>query len=95
MTPSPTLRDVPFDGDEVARQRRRRAEGHLNRPVAGFDMTLNDVLRSVVAATHESAGPLDVEAFLRERGHAWQTVEMVQVCLKFVDLQEEERNGPR
>lgn len=74
------------DGDEVARQRRKRATSLLQRPVAGFDdFTLEDVLRSVVAATEECDGPLDVERFLTERGHVWQTVEMIQSCLPFVD----------
>ena len=78
--------EAPDNGDEVARQRRKRAAGLLDRPVAGFDdVTLSDVLTSVVAAGEESRGPLDVERFLIERGHAWQTVEMVLVCLKFVD----------
>ncbi|MGH9276804.1 MAG: hypothetical protein ACRD12_01645 [Acidimicrobiales bacterium] len=80
------LMDLPDNGDQVARQRRKRATVLLDRPVAGFDdLTLNDVLRAVVAAIHESDGPLDVEAFLIERGHVWQTVEMVQACLVFVD----------
>lgn len=79
----------PDDNDEVARQRRKRAMAQLDRPVAGFDnLTLNDVLRRVVAATDECDGPLDVERFLIERGHAWQTVEMVVVCLEFVDTHE-------
>lgn len=80
------LVDGPDDGDEVARQRRKRASLLLDRSVAGFDdITLDDVLRSVVAAADESDGPLDVERFLTERGHAWQTIEMVQVCLTFAD----------
>lgn len=79
----------PDDNDQVARQRRKRAVAMLDRPVAGFDeITLNDVLRIVVSATDECDGPLDVERFLTERGHAWQTVEMVLVCLKFVDKHE-------
>lgn len=87
------LLDSLDNGDQVARQRRKRAAGFLDRPVAGFeDITLDDVLRSVVAATEESKGPLDVERFLTERGHAWQTVEMVLVCLQFVDKHEV---GPR
>ena len=65
-------------GDEVGRQRRKRAEALLDRTVAGFDdLTLRDVVISVLAATEESAEPLDVERFLADRGHAWQTVEMV------------------
>ena len=76
----------PDDGDQVGRQRRKRAMALLDRPVANFDVTLDDVLRSVVAATEECKGPLDVEQFLIERGHAWQTVEMVRTCLKFVDV---------
>lgn len=76
----------PDKGDQVARQRRKRAADLLDRPVAGFDdVTLNDVLVSVVAASGEGDGPLDVERFLTERGHAWQTVELVRVCLTFVD----------
>ena len=77
------------DDDQVGRQRRKRAMALLDRPVANFDdLTLDDVLRSVVAATEESKGPLDVEGFLTERGHAWQTVEMVLSCLRFVDIHE-------
>lgn len=83
------LVDAPDEGDEVARQRRKRAVSLLDRPVAGFDgVTLNDVVRSVVAATEESDGPLEVEEFLTERGHVWQTVEMVRACLVFVDIHE-------
>lgn len=81
--------DGPDDGDEVARQRRKRATSLLDRPVAGFDdVTLNDVIRSVLAAIEESAGRLDWERLLTERGHAWQTVEMVGACLTFVDMHE-------
>jgi len=77
----------PDDGDQVGRQRRKRARAQLDRPVANFDdLTLDDVLRSVLAATEECHGPLDVEQFLIERGHAWQTVEMVQACLRVVDV---------
>ena len=81
------LMNGPDDGDEVGRQRRKRAMVLLDRPVANFDdLTLDQVLRSVVAATEECKGPLDVERFLTERGHAWQTVEMVRSCLRFVDV---------
>ena len=77
------------DGDQVGRQRRKRAMAMLDRTVANFDdVTLNDVLRSVLAATEESDGFLDVDRFLTERGHAWQTVEMVHSCLKFVEIHE-------
>ena len=87
------MTDVLISGrdgnDEVARQRRKRAMAQLDRPVAGFDdLTLDDVLRRVFAATDECDGPLDVERFLIERGHAWQTVEMVLVCLELVDRHE-------
>ncbi len=81
-----TLTAGPDSGDEVARQRRKRAEALLDRPVADFDdLTLRDVLISVLAASEESPTPLDVERFLAERGHAWQTVEMVLASLKFID----------
>ena len=81
------LTNGPDEGDQVGRQRRKRAMALLDRPVANFeDLTLDDVLRSVVAATQECKGPLDVERFLTDRGHAWQTVEMVQSCLRFVDV---------
>ena len=80
--------DSPDNGDEVARQRRKRAAGLLDRAVADFDdLTLDDVVRSVIAASGEAEGPLDVERFLIERGHAWQTVEMVRVCLTFIGPQ--------
>ncbi len=76
----------PDIGDEVGRQRRKRAEALFDRPVAGFDdLTLRDVLISVLAATEESHEALDIERFLTERGHVWQTVEMVFASLKFVD----------
>ena len=82
--------------DEVARQRRKRAEALLDRPVASFDdLTLRDVLISVLAATEESQAPLDVERFLAERGHAWQTVEMVLASLELVDRHPSSpRSGP-
>ena len=77
---------VPDNGDEVARQRRKRATHLLDRPVAGFDdLTLRGVVRSVVAANEECPDPLDVEQFLTARGHVWQTVEAVLVCLGSVD----------
>ncbi len=86
MKPRNTLTAGPYIGDEVARQRRKRADALLDRPVAGFeDLTLRDVLISVLAATEESPEPLDVERFLSERGHAWQTVEMVVASLKVID----------
>ncbi len=86
MKPSHTLTAGRDAGDEVARQRRKRAEGQLDRPVAGFeDLSLRDVVKSVLAATEESAAPLDVEQFLSERGHTWQTVEMVTASLELVD----------
>ncbi len=76
----------PDTADEVARQRRKRAEALLDRPVAGFDdLTLRAVVISVLAATEESSGPLDVERFLAERGHPWHTVELVLASLKVVE----------
>lgn len=84
---SDVLTHGPDDGDQVGRQRRKRAMALLDRPVANFDdLTLDDVVRSVVAATEECQGPLDVEQFLTDRGHAWQTVEMVLSCLRLVDV---------
>lgn len=81
--PSQTLSAGPDDVDEVARQRRKRADAQLDRPVAGFDdLTLRDVVTSVLAATDESPEPLDVEQFLADRGHAWQTAEMVVASLE-------------
>jgi hypothetical protein len=78
--------DAPDNGDRIARHRRKRAADLLDRSVAGFDdVTLKDVLRSVIAATDESGGRLDVDRFLTERGHTWQTVELVLTCLTFVD----------
>ena len=85
---SQLLLDSPDDGDEVARQRRKRATDFLDRPVAGFDdVTLDDVVRTVIAASDESQGSIDVDQFLAEHGHTNQTVEMVHVCLAFVDRQ--------
>jgi hypothetical protein len=77
---SDALREDPDNGDQVARQRRKRAAGLLDRSV-----TLDDVVRSVIAAIDECDGPLDVDQFLTERGHAWQTIEMVRACITFVD----------
>jgi hypothetical protein len=78
--------DLPDSGDEVARQRRKRAQACLDRPVAGYDdLTLRDVIASVLAADDESEEQLDVARFLTERGHVWQTVDMVLVCLPFAD----------
>ena len=85
MKPRHTLSARLDTGDEVGRQRRKRAEALLDRPVAGFDLTLREVVMSVLAATDESPEPLDVERFLRERGHAWQTVEMVLTSLDAIE----------
>ncbi len=86
MKPRHTLTAPPGRDDEVARQRRKRAEALLDRPVADFDeLTLRDVLMSVLAANEESQGPFDVDRFLTERGHAWQTVEMVLASLELFD----------
>ena len=86
MKPRHTLTAGSDSGDEVGRQRRKRAEALLDRSVAGFeDLTLRDVLISVLAATEESTAPLDVERFLLERGHAWQTVEMVLASLTSIE----------
>lgn len=86
MSPRHPLAADPGSGDEVARQRRKRAEALLDRPVADFDdLTLRDVLNVVVGAIDESPEPLDVERFLAERGHAWQTVEMVLAALEMLD----------
>ena len=86
MKPRQTLTAGPDIGDEVGRQRRKRAEALLDRPVAGFEeLTLRDVVISVLAATEESAEPLDIEQFLADRGHAWQTVEMVRASLEAID----------
>ena len=86
MKPRRTLTAGPDTGDEVARQRRKRADALLDRPVAGFDdLTLRDVVISVLAAMEESATPLDVEGFLAERGHPWQTVQMVIASLEVMD----------
>ncbi len=80
-----TVVDSPNDGDEVARQRRKRVEALLDRAVPGFgDVTLRHVLTAVIAADEEAGGHLDVDGFLTERGHAWRTVEMVRTCLGFV-----------
>ena len=92
-----TLTAGPDIVDEVGRQRRKRAAALLDRTVAGFeDLTLRDVLISVLAATEESPEPLDVERFLAERGHAWQTVEMVLTSLDVIDLHPSSPSaGPR
>lgn len=89
MTTLPLPAGTPDDGDQVARQRRKRAAALLDRSVAGFDeLTLEDVVRSVIAASDEAKGALNVEQFLTDRGHAWQTIEMVQTCLTFADRYE-------
>jgi hypothetical protein len=96
MKPRPALTAPPGNDDEVARQRRKRADALLDRPVAGFDeLTLRDVLISVLAATEESADHFDVERFLVERGHAWQTVEMVLASFEWIDRHPSSpRSGP-
>ncbi len=86
MNPSQTLTADPTGGDEVGRQRQKRAEALLDRPVAGFDdLTLRDVVISVLAAVDESVEPLDVEQFLVTRGHPWQTVDMVFASLRVIE----------
>ncbi len=93
MKPRQTLTAGPDIRDEVARQRQKRAEALLDRSVAGFDdLTLRDVVISVLAATEESRDPLDVERFLADRGHAWQTVQMVIASL---DVMERHPSSPR
>lgn len=95
MTKQPLRANTSDDGDQVARQRRKRAAALLDRSVAGFDeLTLEDVVRSVMAASDEANGALDVEQFLTDRGHGWQTIEMVQTCLTFVDRHEPSPSSP-
>jgi hypothetical protein len=97
MKPTHTPVPGPDSGDEVARQRRKRTEALLDRPVAGFDdITLRDVLICVLAATEESPEPLDVERFLAEQGHVWQTVEVVLTSLQVLDRHPSSpSSGPR
>ena len=95
MTKLPLRAGLPDDGDQVARQRRKRAAALLDRSVAGFDeLTLDDVVRSVIAAADEAKGALDVEEFLTNRGHGWQTIELVRTCLTLVDRYEPSPSHP-
>ena len=69
--------------DDLARQRRKREVRLLAQPVAGFPaMTVGDVVTTVMAATEESRGALDVPRFLADRGYSWHTIETV---LAYVD----------
>ena len=80
--------DAEFDGtytsgeDEVTRQRLKHRAAFLERPVSGFPgMTLGQTVASVVAATEEAEGVLDVQRFLADEGHSWQTIESVLAYL--------------
>jgi hypothetical protein len=44
-------------------------------------MTLGQTVASVVAATEEAEGVLDVQRFLADEGHSWQTIESVLAYL--------------
>lgn len=69
---------VVDDGDELARQRRKRAAapGPLG-PSEPADADLPSLLNRCFAAMEESGGALDVGGYLLDRGYRWPSVERV------------------
>lgn len=69
---------VVDDGDELARQRRKRA-ARLGPPGASepADADLPSLLNRCLAAIEESGGALDVGGYLLDRGYSWPSVERV------------------
>lgn len=71
------------DGDEVARQRRRREARVLDGQL--FDspeLTLADVVADVLAESSAAPGPFDVRGYLTAGGHHWRTIEAVTAFLE-------------
>ncbi|MGH9154089.1 MAG: hypothetical protein ACRD03_17270 [Acidimicrobiales bacterium] len=69
---------VVDDGDELARQRRKRAArlGPLG-PSEPADADLPSLLDRCFAAIEESGGAFDLGGYLLDRGYGWATVERV------------------
>lgn len=68
--------------DDLSRQRRKREARLLARPVAGFpELTLRQVVAAVLEAGEASRQSHQVERFLTEQGHSWETIEMVLAYL--------------
>ena len=70
------------DGDEVARQRRKRAS-RLGLPgPADGDAEMRALRNRCLGAIEESGGTFDVRRFLIDGGHSWQTIETVLAHLQ-------------
>ncbi|MGH9249200.1 MAG: hypothetical protein ACRD0W_06775 [Acidimicrobiales bacterium] len=67
-----------MDGDDLSRQRRKREARLLDRQLPDFaGVTVADVVADVLAASDEGRAPLDVPAYLAERGHTSTTITTV------------------
>jgi hypothetical protein len=65
-------------GDDLSRQRRKREARLLDRQLPDFaGVTVADVVADVLAASDEGRAPLDVPAYLAERGHTSTTITTV------------------
>ncbi|MGH9213753.1 MAG: hypothetical protein ACRD2C_24225 [Acidimicrobiales bacterium] len=66
------------NGDDLARQRRKRDARLLEQQVVGFPaLTLGDVVAEVLAASDASHGTMDVAGYLAIDGHDGRTIEAV------------------
>lgn len=64
--------------DDLSRQRRKRDERLLARPLPEEPtMTVGDLVADVVAASDGDDDEFDVRDYLAERGHDWATIKAV------------------
>ena len=71
------------DGDDLARQRRKRAARQLvDAADPHAEVTLRDVVVAAVAALDESGGRVDVRRYLSSRGHPSTVVDAVVAYLE-------------
>jgi hypothetical protein len=74
--------ETTSDGDEVGRQRMKRADRVLASPVLeNPEIVIGDLVDLVRAARDESADVIDVRAFLGDRGYTPRTVQTVREYL--------------
>lgn len=73
-------------GDELARQRRKRAARLRGfRPAEPPEAELRALCNRCLDAIEESGGTFDVRAYLAGDGHSWQTIETVLAHLHVVE----------